>query len=121
MKCVFCKTDEKEVRYMLTKDNVCICDNCVLLLSQKLSIQLKEDEKTIINNLKKKKDNKVNCKYINFKENNVDPCICYSCENLSCEYAKCKKCKITKIYLNKPCSCCSEFNINKSIIDKNSK
>jgi len=51
MKCVFCKTNEKEVRYMLSKDNVCICDNCVLLLSQKLSIQLKEDEEKMINDL----------------------------------------------------------------------
>lgn len=51
MKCVFCKTDEKEVKYMLKKDNVCICDNCVLLLSQKLSTQLKEDEIKMINNL----------------------------------------------------------------------
>ena len=51
MQCVFCKAYEKEVRYMLLKDDICICDTCVLLFSEKLSIQLKEDEIKMINDL----------------------------------------------------------------------
>lgn len=54
LKCVFCKTDEKKVRYMLTKDNISICDSCVLLLSKKLSDQLKKDELIQLNSLNKK-------------------------------------------------------------------
>lgn len=52
MDCIFCKTDEKQVRYMITKDDVHICDNCVLLLGKKLSEQLKNDNEELLSNLK---------------------------------------------------------------------
>lgn len=45
MKCILCKTDEKEVEYMLSKNDFHICDKCVLLLSQKLNEQYKTDIK----------------------------------------------------------------------------
>lgn len=54
MRCIFCKTDEKEVRYMLTKNDISVCDKCVLLLGQKLSNQLRKDEIEMLNNLKTK-------------------------------------------------------------------
>ncbi|XZN14457.1 ClpX C4-type zinc finger protein (plasmid) [Clostridium perfringens] len=54
MKCVFCKTDEKDIRYMLRKDSVGICDNCVILLSQKLNEQLEKDSKEMIKKLNTK-------------------------------------------------------------------
>lgn len=54
MNCIFCKIDEKQVGYMLTKDNVCICDNCVLVLSKTLSDQLKKDTIETMSKLKNK-------------------------------------------------------------------
>lgn len=51
MKCVFCKTDEKDVRYMLRKDSVGICDNCVILLSKTLQEQLEKDSKEMLKNI----------------------------------------------------------------------
>lgn len=52
MECIFCKIDEKQVRYMMTKENICICDNCILLFSKKLSNQIKKDSMEIISNIK---------------------------------------------------------------------
>ena len=40
---MFCETDEANVRYMLRKDDVGICDNCVMLLAKKLTEQLGKD------------------------------------------------------------------------------
>lgn len=54
MDCIFCKTNEKEVRYMLTKDNICICDKCVLTLCEKLSEQIKKDSTELMSKLKNK-------------------------------------------------------------------
>lgn len=54
MKCVFCKTDEANVRYMLRKDDVGICDSCVMLLSKKLTEQLEKDAEEMLNNISTK-------------------------------------------------------------------
>lgn len=66
MKCIFCKTEEKQVRYMLTKDNISICDNCVLLLSKKLSEQIEIDNVKLLSNLNN--NNKTNTNIIKSKK-----------------------------------------------------